>query len=97
VAKLLAYTECSVQVMLAHADPRFCDCNKIIATADIPMGQQPDKQKELSLKADWKYTAAEYFTTPGMITGGLQKRYPDHPSSFLSENTGSVFQPPRAC
>jgi hypothetical protein len=45
-------------VALANDDPRLCDCNQIIATDAIPLDtDHPDKQKELSLKGDWKYVA----------------------------------------
>jgi hypothetical protein len=55
VAKLLAYADCSILV-LTNGDPRLCDCNRIIDNDAIPVAaDQPDKQKEISLKADWKY------------------------------------------
>jgi hypothetical protein len=60
-AKLLAYADCSV-IMLTNGDPLLCDCNKVVIGDAAPvLPNQPDKQKELSLKADWK------FITPGKI------------------------------
>ena len=96
MAKLLAYAECSVQVVLANTDPRFCDCTRIIDTADLPVGNQPDKQRELSLKADWKYTAAEYFAVNCLSASILPKKYPVHLAYEATQYAAGIFQPPRA-
>ena len=96
VAKLLAYADCSVQVMLTNKDPRLCACNRIIDDADIPMGDLPDKQKELSLKADWKYTSTDYYTMDVLFTAERSTMHPHYLSSFPSRDPGDIFQPPRA-
>jgi hypothetical protein len=95
VAKMMAYVDCSF-VMLSNSDPDFCDCNLIVASDMIPpTPDMPDKQKELSLKADWKYVVADAFTcTDQTIVAGKPV------AAIISEyiplqSLQSVFHPPR--
>ena len=92
----MAYADCSVQVMLTNRDPRLCACNRIIDDADIPMGDLPDKQKELSLKADWKYTSTAYFKMDDLFVAAPAPMYAHFLSLIPSQNPGDIFQPPRA-
>jgi hypothetical protein len=95
VAKLLAYADCSIQ-LLSNSDPRLCDCNKIISSDAIPIGpDRPDKEKEITLKADWKYIGEVSFRFSN--TSILVQQSPITadlifvPQSFLQ----SVFHPPQ--
>jgi len=61
IAKLMAYADCSIRV-LTNSDPRFCDCNRIMDDDAVPVApDRPDKQKDISLKADWKYTCTDAY------------------------------------
>jgi hypothetical protein len=94
-AKMMAYVDCSF-VMLSNSDPDFCDCNLIVAADMIPLTpDMPDKQKELSLKADWKYVATDAFTFTGkLIAAG--KPVAGIISSYIPQQSlQSVFHPPR--
>jgi hypothetical protein len=95
VAKLLAYADCSI-IALTNGDPRLCDCNKIVDTENIPLStNQPDKQKEISVKADWKYVGetAYRFSKPMKQTGETKSSSPD---KFIAEQfLRSVFHPPQ--
>lgn len=95
VAKLLAYADCSIQ-MLANSDPRLCDCNKIIDTDAIPVGSdQPDKQKDISIKADWKYVGVvSYHFSHTIIPAGKTfsaNRFLLVPEKFPR----AIFHPPQ--
>ena len=95
MAKLLAYADCSIQV-LTNGDPRLCDCNRIVDTDAIPVApDQPNKEKEIMLKADWKYVgeAAYKFSNASTL---VQK--PITPNRFLfvpEQSPQAVFHPPQ--
>jgi hypothetical protein len=96
VAKILAYTDCSIQV-LANGDPFFCDCNRIIDIDAIPIApDRQDKQKEISLKADWKYigeTNFKFFNASWVIA----KTTLFYQSGFVPQPyLQSIFHPPQA-
>jgi hypothetical protein len=96
MAKLLAYADCSI-IQLTNADPHFCDCNRIVDTDAIPVApDQPDKQKELSLKADWKYVGVSLFRfANSFILIDKAKRG----ESFLyipQQSLQAVFHPPKS-
>lgn len=92
---MMAYVDCSF-VMLSNSDPNFCDCNLVVASDMIPLiPDLPDKQKELSLKADWKYVVADAFelhsapvTGNKSVAGILQEYIPE-------QSLHPVFHPPR--
>jgi hypothetical protein len=94
-AKMMAYVDCSF-VMLSNSDPDFCDCNLIVASDMIPLTpDMPDKQKELSLKADWKYVVAETFTFTGKTTG-FRKPHAAFAGEYIPQQSlQSIFHPPR--
>jgi hypothetical protein len=92
----LAYADCSI-TLLANSDPRLCDCNQIIDADAIPVAaDRPDKQKELSLKADWKYIGTcSYLLPPASIIN--QQKITAHNNSFIPEqDLREIFHPPRA-
>ncbi len=96
IAKLLAYADCSI-IQLTNADPRFCDCNRIIDSDAIPVApDQPNKQKEISLKADWKYVSvtAFHYTNPYSL---IDKAKTITPFVYIPlQNLKSVFRPPKS-
>jgi hypothetical protein len=95
VAKLLAYADCSIQ-QLAHDDPRLCDCNQIVTADAVPLfPDQPDKQKEISIKADWKYeTVVSYRFSDSDIS--IKQIFSSIRPSFIPEQfSRSVFHPPQ--
>lgn len=96
VAKILAYTDCSIQV-LANGDPLFCDCNRIIDIDAIPIApDREDKQKEISLKADWKYIGESTFK-PCNPSEMIAKPTRFFQSPFVSQlYLQSIFHPPQA-
>jgi len=56
VAKLLAYTDCSIQI-LANSNPLLCDCTKILLDDQVPFSSdENNQQQKLSQKTDWKFT-----------------------------------------
>jgi hypothetical protein len=96
MAKMLAYVDCSY-IMLSNSDPNLCECNSIVDIEAIPLGpDQPDKQKELSLKADWKYISSTPYRFQSAIQ--VEKNIPSlipihyHPQQALH----AVFHPPRS-
>jgi hypothetical protein len=96
MAKMLAYVDCTY-VMISNSDPNLCDCNRIVDTEAIPLGpDQPDKQKELTLKADWKYVAAIAYRFQHSIPADKNTpaigRFHYHPQQALD----AVFHPPRS-
>jgi hypothetical protein len=96
VAKLLAYADCSIQV-LANGDPRLCDCNRIIAADAIPLAaDQPDKQKDILLKADWKYVGvvSYQFSNTVML---IEETHTGKFVSYIPKPTSqSIFHPPQS-
>jgi len=96
VAKLLAYADCSLQPM-ANADPRLCDCNRIINADTIPPGNdQPNKQKEISLKADWKYIGVGSFKMSSLFAANQSPAIGSLSVFLSSQYPEDVFHPPRA-
>ncbi|MES2328020.1 MAG: hypothetical protein V4539_00365 [Bacteroidota bacterium] len=95
-AKLLAYVDCSVQV-LTNGDPRLCDCNRIIASEAIPVGaDHPDKQKELSLKADWKYVGVVSYRFSNTVTSVIKDSFNNLIAFIPEQFPQSVFHPPQS-
>ena len=96
IAKLLAYADCSI-IQLTNSDPHFCDCNRIIDSDAIPVApDQPNKQKEISIKADWKYVGVNvfHFTNPFLLTD--QTKTTDRFVYLPLQNGKSIFHPPKA-
>ena len=95
IAKLLAYADCSVIQVLSNKDPRLCDCNRIVDADAIPFPDQPDKQQELSLKADWKYIAQAAYHLDNLAVAneksGLSFFSPGISGKYLAD----IFHPPR--
>jgi hypothetical protein len=96
MAKILSYADCTL-VAITNDDPRLCDCNKIVDTEDIPFPiNQPDKQKDLSIKTDWKYLGETVylFSRPLQLAGQKKLSPEDH---FIAEKfPRAVFHPPQA-
>jgi hypothetical protein len=91
----LAYVDCTI-LALANDDPRLCDCNQIVATDAIPLGtDQPDKQKELSLKADWKYVGVVSYQFSNVSGPVIDKNFINHDSFITDQFPLSVFHPPQ--
>ena len=96
VAKLLAYADCYVITEMSNSDPRLCDCNRIIDSDTIPLGaDQPDKQKDISLKADWKYIATEDFRPHTAVAGTNKIQFANTDAFVTQQSLRSVFHPPR--
>ncbi|MES2003903.1 MAG: hypothetical protein V4450_05235 [Bacteroidota bacterium] len=82
--------------MLSNSDPRLCDCNRIIDNDAIPVNaDQPDKQRDISIKADWKYIGVvSYKLSVGSAT--LVNIKPTQFISYLPDNFSKrIFHPPR--
>jgi len=97
VAKLLAYADCTIRVAITNSDPRLCDCNRIVATEAVPIAgeDQPDKQKEITLKADWKYIGVAAYQFSNTLTP-VEKNNFNKPVSFVPEQIlHSIFHPPQ--
>ncbi len=95
IAKLLAYADCSVMQVLSNKDPRLCDCNRIIDADAIPFPDQPDKQKELSLKADWKYIAQTAYNLGNLPVVNTKSAF-SFPSYYIpGKYLDDIFRPPR--
>jgi hypothetical protein len=96
VAKLLAYADCTIQV-LAHDDPRLCDCNQIVTADSGPLlPDQPDKQKEISIKADWKYIAGVSYKISEDIVSVKQLFSINRASCQPEQFPSAIFHPPRS-
>src|SRR6478609_5556958 len=96
VAKLLAYADCTLQV-LAHDDPRLCDCNQIVTADSGPLlPDQPDKQKEISIKADWKYIAGVSYKISQDIVPVKQIHLTNRVSYKPEQFPSSIFHPPKS-
>ncbi|NCI51909.1 hypothetical protein GWC95_18440 [Sediminibacterium roseum] len=92
---MLAYADCSV-IAIANGDPLLCDCNKIVETAAIPdFPAQQDKQKDISLKTDWKYfgETAYHFYSP--VQAEKDKKLPSSTDLVQDQFPRSVFHPPQ--
>lgn len=95
MAKLLAYADCSI-IQLTNTDPHFCDCNRIIDTDAIPVApDQPDKQKELSLKADWKYVGVNSFRFANSFIVADKTNAGESFLYIPQQSLQSVFHPPK--
>jgi hypothetical protein len=94
LAKLLAYADCTI-VAITNDDPRLCDCNKIVDTEDIPFStNQPDKQKDISIKSDWKYLGETAYHFSAYLPLQDTKKL-SSPGHFIAEEfPRSVFHPP---
>ncbi|WP_153801046.1 hypothetical protein [Foetidibacter luteolus] len=95
VARILAFAEC-----LAAASPgteEFCDCIGASNSHHTPSSHSlPDKQKEITLKTDWKYTgtaALESIACPvvALCCNHIKPACDKLPHSFLY----GIFHPPR--
>ena len=96
IAKLLAYADCSI-IQLTNPNPHFCDCNRIIDTDAIPVApDQPNKQKEISIKADWKYVGVTAFHCTNPYTLIDKTKEVDLSEYVPLQKLKSVFRPPKA-
>ncbi len=96
IAKLLAYADCSI-IQLTNSDPHFCDCNRIIDTDAIPVApDQPDKQKELSIKADWKYVGVGSFRFANPFTAADKAKAGESIVYLPQQSLKAVFHPPKS-
>jgi hypothetical protein len=95
MAKLLAYADCTYQRM-SNEDPRLCDCNKIVDLDALPIvPDQPDKQKEISIKADWKYTVFGYCRENALLPQLVKSRQAS-PFIYMPLVLGvDIFHPPQ--
>jgi len=95
VAKILAYADCSIKV-LSNGDPFLCDCNWIVDVEATPVApDRPDKEKELSIKTDWKYVgeSSYKFVNPSVV---IEKPLTTESHLFiLQQYLQSVFHPPQ--
>lgn len=93
---MLAYANCSIAAITA-SDPSFCECMKLADAQAMPAAPaQHDKQKELSLKTDWKYigeTAFRCATPVRAVASSLSSADESWRSDLLAH---SIFHPPRA-
>lgn len=93
---MLAYADCSI-IVLSNGDPRLCDCSKIIDAEMIPVTQdRPDKQKELSLKTDWKYLGILAFRFSPAVSS-TQKPVLGYTPLFVPQQVKlEIFRPPQS-
>jgi hypothetical protein len=84
-------------VALTNSDPRLCDCNKIITADAMPPigGNQPDKQKDISIKADWKYVGVVSYQFSYTLLTVAGDKTSNHTSFIPQSSPGSVFHPPK--
>lgn len=95
MAKILAYADCSI-ILLTNNDPRLCDCNRIISADLLPIrSDMPDKQKELSLTTDWKYTTLNVFRLQSNAAPAKEIFSGTKPLYIPQQSLQSVFHPPR--
>jgi hypothetical protein len=81
--------------MLSNKDPRLCDCNRIVDADAIPLPGPPDKQKEISIKADWKYVGVATYHLNNLLVANNQPSIV-HPSLFIpGQHLQDIFRPPR--
>jgi len=80
-----------------NGDPRLCDCNRIVDAEAVPVApDQPNKEKDISLKADWKYIGVVSYRFSNN-TSAVQKTITATDLSFVSQQfLRSVFHPPQA-
>jgi hypothetical protein len=96
MAKLLAYVDCSY-IVLSRQDPLLCDCNKIVDANMIPFApDNPDRQKDISLKADWKYVAVTEFSLGIAPAATATPNAIYTPGAIPLQSLQAVFHPPRA-
>ncbi|MDB5210905.1 MAG: hypothetical protein JWQ30_1732, partial [Sediminibacterium sp.] len=80
-----------------NGDPRLCDCNRIIASEAIPVGPElPDKQKELSLKADWKYVGVVSYQFSNTATPVIMNTFSRTVAFIPEQFPQSIFHPPQS-
>jgi hypothetical protein len=96
LAKLLAYADCSY-IVLSSQNPLLCDCNKIVDANMIPFApDNPDRQKDISLKADWKYVVVTEFSLGIAPATSAVPNAIYTPGTIPLQSLQSVFHPPRA-
>jgi len=96
VAKILAYADCSIKA-LSNTDPSLCDCNRIVDVESTPIApDRPDKEKELSIKTDWKYVgeSSYKFVNPSVA---IEKPLATESYLFIPQQyLQAVFHPPQS-
>jgi len=89
VARLVLYTECTLQITNAQQ----CDCN----FSNLPADQQanfPEKQKEIQQQTDWKYLIAEKTASAGALMATKKTYALCNNIIYHAGYTGSIFRPP---
>ena len=92
VAKFLAYAECSA-LAVTMADKNWCDC-MLSADTDIDGIPATEKQKDIQLKTDWKFTPEKNMVLSSQteITVLIQNEFL---LPFMPLPTkGGIFHPP---
>ena len=101
IAKILAYTDCTIQKINGEAST-VCDCNNIIVSDGLPVyPEKTNKQKEIIAKYDWKYTGKGNFSLyhfkilsafKGLIRGCLFIPNPIRKEIFHPPQQPSLFE-----
>lgn len=94
IAKMMAYVDCTF-VAITYSNPSLCDCNRIIDNDLLPSSpDMPDKQKQLSLKADWKYTVLSPFRLPALHTYRISNKHAIHSPILCAGHLSCLLRPP---
>ena len=92
---MMAYVDCTF-VAITYDNPELCDCNRIIDTDLLPSSPDiPDRQKDLSVKADWKYLGSSRFRWQPVIPYPAREIYRRYSPAVLAGYHLPPFQPPR--
>lgn len=94
VAKLLAYTDCSIQI-LANSNPLLCDCTKFLSDNQVPLSpDENNQQQKLSQKTDWKFTLLTKYQISN-CKFSITTKYIDLKTTNLPpQRAASIFHPP---
>ena len=94
VAKLLAYTDCSIQI-LANSNPLLCDCTKFLSDDQIPLSSdENNQQQKLSQKTDWKFTLLAKYQISNCTFLIIIKYIDLIAINLPPQRANSIFHPP---
>lgn len=92
----MAYVDCTI-VVLTNGDPLLCNCIRVGEAYNIPVvPDQPNKEKEISLKTDWKYIGVTVYTfsNPSPEISKPIASYKNF--SIPKQNPADIFHPPQS-
>ncbi len=94
VAKMMAYADCSIQV-LSNSEPLLCDCIKIIGLDQVPISaDETNQQQKIAQHTDWKYTVSSAFNIPKHAVEYTIQYNEFYLGKMPTDRVTTIFHPP---